>query len=203
MKKHLLIFSGLIIIIYIASCQKGDKVTPKKAVDTSKTPVVVVPQKTLLGRWDLTNEHFVEYRDGATLLDQNVDELPYDLADLIFYKDSTYISAASATYPALATFGVFRDSTKGTFHRVSDTLITTSSYITGLVTVFFGGPPANNPPLYTTLSDRTVLKAFTDTTLEIYRYNEFNFNDGTANSGHYQYIWDLHYIKLPQLQPKN
>jgi hypothetical protein len=195
MRRLLFVFFGLIVIICAVSCRKNDKIaltTP--VVDSIKKPVVVAPQITLAGRWDLNAEKYVKYLDGAEILNTSGIAAPYNLAYVIFNSDSTYTCLAMDWYPALPTYGVMKDEVAGIYH-VADSTLYVSTYLAGLNTIYYGGSP-DAPPALTPVSDKMVLRQFTDSTVTVHHEYVFNCSDPSAGPvGNYKYIWDLYYRK--------
>ncbi len=210
MKRFVLLFLVLFTIICIASCVKNDRIAPKTqaddtahkiVVDTTKKPVVTPPpQKTLFGRWDLQAEQFVKYLNGAEMVNASAVAAGYNSSYIIFNSDSTYTSASIDWYPALATFGVMKDDVAGTYH-LADSSLLISSYLTGFNNIFFGAPP-NAPPVIAPVSDKMVVRQFTDSTLYVHHEYLANCTDPSAGpTGIYKYVWDLYYIKQAGDQP--
>ncbi|SDI11838.1 hypothetical protein ACRQ5D_09320 [Mucilaginibacter sp. P25] len=196
MRRLLLLFSCLLAIICAASCRKSDNATlSKPSPDSLKKPVIITPPPvTLVGRWDVSAEKFVKYRDGAEISNTTGAAAPYNLAYVIFNNDSTYTCLAMDWYPALSTYGVVKDEVAGTY-RLADSSLSVSSYLAGLNTIYYGGPP-NSPPTLTPVSDKMVLRQFTDSTLTVHHEYVFNATDPSAGPiGNYKYIWDLYYRK--------
>lgn len=194
--RRLFVFSGLFSIICVASCRKSDSITSSKpSVDSVKKPVVITPPPiTLVGRWDVNAEKFVKYKDGAEISNTSGAAAPYNLAYVIFNNDSTYTCLAMDWYPALSTFGVMKDEVAGTY-RHTDSSLFVSSYLAGLNTISYGGPPSS-PPALTPVSDKMMLREFTDSTLTVHHEYVFNATDPSAGPvGNYKYIWDLYYRK--------
>jgi len=195
MRRLLFVFFGLFAIICVASCRKNDKIvltTP--VVDSLKKPVVITPQLTLIGRWDLSAEKYMRYRDGAEISNTSGVAAPYNLAYVIFNSDSTYNCLAMDWYPALPTYGVVKDEVAGTYH-VADSTLSVSTYLAGLNTIYYGGSP-DAPPALTPVSDKMVLRQFTDSTVTVHHEYVFNCSDPSAGPvGNYKYIWELYYRK--------
>ncbi len=210
MKRFQLLFPALLAIICTASCVKNDKIglktladtTHKIVIDTTKKPVVTPPQKTLFGRWDLQAEQFVKYHDGALMVNASDIAAGYNSSYVIFKSDSTYSSSSIDWYPALSTFGTMQDNAAGTYH-LADTSLLISSYLTNFNTVFYGAPPSA-PPVIAPVSDKMVIRQFTDSTLSIHHEYVANCTDLSAGPlGTYKYVWDLYYIKQAGDQPTN
>jgi hypothetical protein len=199
MKRYLSLFSALFAIICIASCTKSDKIVPQKILADSTKKIISItppiPQKTLIGRWDMTSEQFVKYLDGTEIASGSGQSLPYSFAYVIFNSDSTYTCSAADWYPALSTYGVLKDDSQGSFKLSADTVLTVSTYLAGLNTVNNGVSP-NAPPIIVPVSDKITLRQFTDTTLVVHHEYVFNCTDASAGPvGAYKIVWDLSYAK--------
>lgn len=195
MRRLLLVFSDLFITICVASCRKSDNtVLSKPSADSLKKPVIITPPITLVGRWDLSAEKYVRYHDGAEISNTSGVAAPYNLAYVIFNNDSTYTCLAMDWYPALSTYGVVKDEVAGTY-RHTDSSLFVSSYLAGLNTISYGGPPSS-PPALTPVSDKMMLRQLTDSTLTVHHEYVFNATDPSVGPvGNYRYIWDLYYRK--------
>lgn len=165
-----------------------------------ESPASVIGQPAenlLIGKWNLQQERFAQYIDGATHVDTTYNASLYNIASVQFNKDGTFVSASSysngATDPGTFTTGNV-SSGRYTFDNNTFGLSNSISGLRNGVAFFGGTIIGGSAPVITPISHLAQISVLTSSKLNLHTEYSYTYTVDNVNQI-YKMVDNYYYTK--------